>query len=77
MIASERAFVGYARGMRPGLGRLIVGVALILGGFIAPKVVPGIQWWGAFIVGGYFVVRGGYMLSQSSKTGWEHLSKKE
>jgi hypothetical protein len=63
--------------MRPGLGRLIVGVAFIAAGFLAPMLVPGIQWWGAFLVGTYFIVRGGYTLFKSSRTGWEHLSKKQ
>lgn len=63
--------------MRPGLGRLIVGVVLLAAGIAATMLIEGFQWWGAIIVGAYYIIRGGYMLSQSSKTGWEHLSKKQ
>ena len=53
--------------MRPGLTRVIVGVLLLVAGFVAPHLVPGIQWWGAYILGAYYILRGGYMLVQSSR----------
>ena len=55
--------------VRAGLIRVIIGVLLIVAGFVAPMVVPGIQWWGAFIVGAYFVIRGGYQMAQASRQG--------
>jgi hypothetical protein len=53
--------------MRPGLIRVIVGVLLLAAGFVAPMLYPGIQWWGAFLLGAYYIIRGGYMMAQASR----------
>jgi len=54
--------------MRPGLIRVIIGVLLLVAGYVAPMFVHGIQWWGAYLLGAYYIVRGGYMMVQSSRT---------
>lgn len=55
--------------MRPGLGRLILGVILLGAGIAATMFIEGFQWWGAIIVGAYYIVRGGYMMAQAPRQG--------
>ncbi|MGH7282586.1 MAG: hypothetical protein ACRELY_13755 [Polyangiaceae bacterium] len=63
--------------MRPGLVRLIFGIILLAGGVAATMLVEGFYWWGAIIVGAWYIIQGGVMIARHSRTGWEHLSKKE
>ena len=63
--------------MRPGLVRLIFGIVFLAGGIAATIYVEGLYAWGPVIVGAWYVISGGVMIARYSRTGWEHLSKKE
>lgn len=63
--------------MRHGVVRIVLGVLFLGGGILATMFVEGFYWWGAIVYGAYMILRGGILVARSSRTGWEHMSKKD
>ena len=53
--------------LRPGLGDLLVGVALLAAGVGVTVFSHKVVWWGAMLVGGFLILRGGYLLLRPPK----------
>lgn len=47
---------------RSGLGHLLVGVALLAAGIAVTVFSHRVVWWGAMAVGGFEILRGGWLL---------------
>jgi uncharacterized membrane protein HdeD (DUF308 family) len=44
--------------MRPGVGSIVFGVALLGAGITVTLLSHAVVWWGAILVGIYWIVRG-------------------
>lgn len=51
--------------MRPGVGWIIAGVALLAAGIAVTTLSEQVAWYGAILVGAIWIVRGVYRLAVS------------
>lgn len=52
--------------MRPGMGHLLVGLALLGAGTAVTLLSDAVHWYGAFVVGAIEVIRGIVILGRGS-----------
>jgi hypothetical protein len=52
--------------MKPGMGRLLVGIAFLVAGIGVTMYSSQVFWWGAIVYGIIQIIRGGILLARSS-----------